>query len=197
MAQRREEYEVAGVRYPTRDHARLVSPAFVAATCRISARVPAGYFVATARHESGFAANEVDTEPSGFVSWGLFQISDEEARAIRLPGARAMLDPVAACVAMVRLAERHLDDLEHLLGRAAPRPDAWAYLSVWHNQGARAARATVAAHGCRWGDPGILPALDAPGTYRRRNHDASASDPAKAAWFAKVFRYGDDCALGA
>jgi hypothetical protein len=89
---RKEEYRIAEGDYrPGRNHAVLVKPADLCdAWLKMQSwgKFPADYessvkyVVASAQHETNFALNERDTEADGFVSMGLFQISDEEIKRI-------------------------------------------------------------------------------------------------------------------
>jgi len=135
-----------------------------------TSQIPAGYFVATAWRESGFATNEVDTETNGFVSWGLYQVSAQEALDVGLPHAD-LLSPMQSTEVFVRLAKRNLDIVLRAVGGVAKTPDVYAYLAIAHNEGLYAVRKTIKLHGLDWGDPLQFrdPLSDQPGTYRYRN----------------------------
>lgn len=75
-------YVQNGLRLQGRSNAKLIGAAdLVALVAKVGApRVPSSFFVATARHESDLAVNEVDVELDdghrGFTTKGLFQVSD-------------------------------------------------------------------------------------------------------------------------
>lgn len=142
-----------------------------AAWAKYTTRIPVQFAVGTAEHESTFTINEVDTEPSGFVSKGIFQLSDDEARSAGMPDADLLsLDDSARVFA--RISEKRLDALISAakLDPAALPADVWAYLALAHNQGLGAALKTVKAYGLDWS------------AYKQRNPDLVAS----------IGRYGDD-----
>ena len=181
----KEEYVKDGVWYPTRAAAILVTPQQVIdAGCAARPTLDPRYIVATAQHESRFAINEVDTEPSGFISKGIFQISDEEARSAGLPGVNLLTLDASAQV-MVRLALRNRDAFQQAGGNPFAN-DVNGWLALAHNEGRGAMRKTIATHGTLWGDPYAFPnpSDDAPESYRYRN-----------AWRA-IVAYGDDCITG-
>lgn len=113
--------------------ARLVDPGELRRMAIASSIIiPPQFFVATADHETGFCQNEVDTEPGGFVSKGLFQVSDDEAAEVGHAGAD-LLDWVISTRVFARLQEGRLRRiLEHVQERL---PDVWAYLGLAHNEG--------------------------------------------------------------
>lgn len=155
-----------------------VSPAEVAAAVAGSL-VPESYYQGSAKHESGYAINEVDTEPSGFKSYGIWQISEEEAASRGGLGEWWTLE--AAARVFVPLAESRT---QTILGwfnstiTTAP-PDLWAWLAFGHNRGmggpstTKGLYAVVKRHG-----------LDGWDDYKRNN-------PGDA-----INRYGDDCLPG-
>lgn len=166
---RREVYVVGGIEFATRSRAIVVKPADIVTWSRASsARIPSMYFVATAQHETDFAANETDYEAPDehghvFVSKGLYQVSDDESRKVGFPG-QNLLDPVMATVVFARLAEWNYD---HLVGALPPayaavfnaRPDRWAYLAYAHNEGigafakdGKGALGAICRHGIDWAD---------------------------------------------
>jgi hypothetical protein len=189
---RREEYQHGSSLVPDRARAVLVSPATVAFLARSATKIiPDRYFVATATHESNFATNEVDTEEKGYVSKGLYQISDDEATSVGMRGAN-LLDPVMATIVFAKLQERRLTSIIGHLGATGVRyPDVWAFLAVGHNEGMGAWAAkgkgvlvTLFNHGCIWGDPAVPAAEDDPKSYRQRNATRA------------IVKYGDDCVTG-
>jgi hypothetical protein len=130
--------------------------------------VPVPFILGTAQHESSFTVNEVDTEESGFVSKGIFQIADSEADATYHHGAN-LLDLEDSVIVMAALCNKKLlailnaaklviDDsmTEYGYGdatrtyRSPYPPSTWAYLFIAHNQGLTACLKTIAAHGLDW-----------------------------------------------
>lgn len=117
------------------------------------------YFVGTAQHEANFAVNERDTETSGFQTWGVYQISEEEARAVGLKSAN-LLNLLEATQVMIRLAERNRRAVREAAGILTTQPDPDdlpAYVALAHNQGNGAVRKTIYSHGVDWAG------------YKRRN----------------------------
>jgi hypothetical protein len=168
--QRVEEYRVDGRWSPLRRDA-VIAPvtAILAALHGHKTTIPARYFLATAEHESGRAVNERDTEPSGFRSWGIYQISRQEAADVVMADAD-LLNLATATEVMMRLAERNREAIRaaaHLDGQDPP--DMGAYLAIAHNQGRTAVRRTIEHYGMSWKH------------YRRRNPGA------------RIVAYGDDC----
>jgi hypothetical protein len=154
----------------SRGDAELVFASSVAQAVRdIGSVVPETYFMGTAQHESNYATNERDTEETGFQSWGIYQVSVEEAHDVGMAGAD-LLDLKQATQVMVRLAEarRHALRAAARIGGPDP-PDVCAYLAIAHNQGLHAALVSIQHYGLDWQ------------AYRRRN-------PA-----ARIVVYGDDC----
>lgn len=169
MARRTVEFHPDG-------HRIRVSPGVLAATWRQhSERIPAQYAVGTAQHESDFSLNEVDTEPSGFRSLGLFQLSSEE----RLHSPRPMADLLTlegSCAVLAYVAERRLDAIIRIAGfdpAGALPADVWAYLALAHNQGLGACERTLNTHRLAWS------------AYKLRNPQ-----------LANLGAYGDDCISG-
>jgi hypothetical protein len=166
---RRVEFLPGGTR-------RRIEPAAVAAAwVRATTKIPPQYACGTAQHETDFTANEVDTEESGFVSKGIFQLSDEEAAEAGRPGADLLnLDQAAAVLAAV--AQHRLAAIvvaAHLDGWTRLPNDVWAYLALAHNQGLGAALKTIRLHGLDWT------------SYKKRNSQLAA-----------MAAYGDDCVSG-
>lgn len=179
----------------------IAKPSDVVTWARMStARISLKYMLATALHETTYAVNEVDVEPSGFVSRGLYQVSQEEAAKVGMPGAN-LLDPVQCTLVFARLAEKNYDVIVDALPPALrvvfnARIDRWAYLAIAHNEGVghfapaledgrhSGALVTIYNYGVNWGDPSVPAEVDDPRSYRRRN----AGRP--------IVRYGDDCITG-
>ena len=69
--------------------------------------VSAAYALGTAQHETNYALNEVDTEVSGFVSSGIFQLSEEEKGEAGLPSAD-LLTLEGATDVLAAIAEQRL-----------------------------------------------------------------------------------------
>jgi hypothetical protein len=118
--------------------------------------IPAQYAVATCQHESDFTLNEVDTEPSGYVSKGILQLSDEECIEVGMPFADLMtLDgsmDVMAILANRRVAKlcraavgAGIDSMSNAL-----RGDLWAYLAFAHNEGTGEAIRSIVKYGLNW-----------------------------------------------
>lgn len=217
MPARREEYILPLGGQISTDRKRYAIIATVdeviGAALLYSKRILPQYFVATAEHESGRALNEVDTEPDGFVSKGIFQISDDEAKAVGLANAD-LLDLQQAMRVFARLMEQRLDAIQKAAGTGYKLPDAWAYLTVAHNQGTGAAMATIKNYGMDWAayksrnqgqaQAGVAAAQsnvdvakthgDTSGIIVAKGNLAKAQD--KLAWWGKVFTYGDDAISG-
>jgi hypothetical protein len=113
--------------------------------------IPAQHALGTAQHESGFTLNEVDTEVSGYVSKGIYQLSDGEAQAVGFDRAN-LLELEDATIVFSALCEKRLKALVVALNldlADLPR-DIWAYLAIAHNQGLQAALKTTRLHGLDW-----------------------------------------------
>lgn len=124
----------------------LVTPQEVADAWRMRSSIPAQYAVGTADHESSFTINERDTEPNGFVSIGIFQLSQDEANAAGFPAAN-LLTLEDSCAVMAKTAERRLANILSAANLTTPTPDCWFYLALCHNQGWGACHKTICAHG--------------------------------------------------
>ena len=170
LSSRLEEYVLDGLPPTTvrRQGAMLVTTQTIASA--VTSVIDAKYFVATAFHESNGALNEVDTEiatqdnPLGFMSYGLYQISSEEALAHGFTAEDMIyLDKSTTC--MIKLAEQHRSALRWKLNMAgsAPDPDYTdsagvvydggdmrAYLAIAHNCGLGVALRSVEAYGMSW-----------------------------------------------
>jgi hypothetical protein len=165
----------------------FAEPADIVAEWRkYASQVPAQYALGTAQHETDFTLNEKDTEPSGYVSMGLYQIGVEEMQQTGHANANPY-DLEDITIIMVDLAEARY---KRLLQVARDRADAsvsssprglssqqvldlWAYLALAHNQGLAAAIKTITRHGVGWA------------AYKARNPQ-----------LADMGRYGDDCITG-
>lgn len=95
----------------SRKDAILATPdAVVQAVRRYGTPIAEQYFLGTAKHETNWATNERDMEHPDtrgvrFTSWGIYQISMEEARAVGRPSAQLLVLSEVTNV-MVQLAER-------------------------------------------------------------------------------------------
>lgn len=177
MPTRLEEYVFDDGRPPTgnRAYAMRVTGqqtynAVVAAQAKLGlANIDPRYYVGTCFHEAG-CSNEWDTEkatqsdPSGFVSVGAYQIGDEEARRFGFK-LEDMLDFEKATECMVHLAEANLASLHYFINQLKcnvvadytdPSGTVWkdgairAYLAIGHNKGMGMIRNTLANYGLNW-----------------------------------------------
>src|SRR6266567_4824241 len=166
-----------------------VQPRDVAAAWRAATRpivtvlgpltISARYAVGTAQRESDFSLNEVDTEPSGFVSTGIFQLSDDERQEVKLPGVdMTTLD--GSISVMVPLSQRRMISIcqatVNIGGQSitnALRGDLYAYLAIAHNEGLHAALKSIGRYGLDWL------------AWKTRNPHLS-----------QMGYYGDDCITG-
>lgn len=162
------------VEFPPAGQRILASPANVAATWKATAtRIPAQYALGTAQHESDYTLNEVDTEESGFVSRGIFQLSDEEC-------AKVGDDPLTlegSCAILARISEQRLEAILKAIGLDPKTPmvrggQIWAYVALAHNEGLHACLKTLRLHGLSWD------------SYKARNPES------------RICAYGDDCISG-
>lgn len=129
--------------------------------------------------EPSFTVNERDTEKSGFRTYGVFQVSEEE-------GARAGvavedLPTLEGCArAFVPLAVKNYNYLlPYAKTPEAQTYDIFAYMAVLHNVGAHdsAIENLVAGRrSMRWGGPD---------GFKDRNKNTK--------WGIKISKYGDDC----
>lgn len=127
------------------------------------------YYVGTAMHEAG-CTNEWDTEkatassPRGFVSVGLYQIGEDEAKAWGFT-LEDMLDLYKSSLCFVKMAEQHRTAIRQLLRLGSSQPDpaftgadgvvyeggmVRAYLALYHNMGGGACAATLSRYGADW-----------------------------------------------
>jgi hypothetical protein len=147
--------------------------------------IPAQYALGTAQHESSFTLNEVDQEDSGYVSKGIYQLSDEEATSIGMPHAD-LLDLHETTAVMQKISVKRVMAIAKaakFTSLALLPPDMWAYLFIAHNQGLAAALKSIALHGLNWE------------AYKARNIRA-ADNPDKLKFWTKVASYGDDVISG-
>lgn len=166
------------------------------------------YFLGTAQHEPvDFATNEVDTEESGYVSSGLWQLGVEESTSVGMHDAD-LLDLEESTIVFCKVTEKRATTIE----QAVQRPlvitkvrQLNAYLMIAHNQGLAACLKTIKLHGLDWAG------------YKMRNLQAAAmaveaankvawvgssskvaldAATVKLAWWKNVASYGDDCISG-
>ncbi len=144
-----------------------------AAWQRFTSRIPVQYALGTAKHESSFATNEIDTEDSGFVSKGIFQVSDGEAATVA-PQSVDLTDLVTSCRIFAALSEKRLDAIIAAanLNESDLPDDVWPYLVIAHNQGLGAAEKTISLYGLNWN------------AYKLRNANTDLGQ--------RTARYGDD-----
>lgn len=149
--------------------------------------VPTRYAFGTAQHEADFATNEVDTESSGYVSKGIFQLSTEEAASVGFGSANLLMLQDAVKV-MASLSDARTLAILRATGWACTSADkvpsdVWAYLTVAHNQGLEACLVTIEKHGLDWA------------AYCKRNLEASVGTDKEEFW-KKVVAYGNDAISG-
>lgn len=116
--------------------------------------IPSTFAVGTAQHETNFAINELDTEENGFQTWGIYQISKEEAKEVGMPDAD-LLNLVSASQVFAKLMEKRLIEIVKackLQGTPYVEfpKDIWAYLAIAHNQGLAASLKTIKSYGLDW-----------------------------------------------
>lgn len=147
----------------------------VTAWRKYSSKIPAQYALGTAQHETDFTINEVDAEASGFVSKGIYQLSDEELASTGTCCDLLTLEGSTQVLAIV--AERRLVEIlkaADLNPNSPAPPDARAFLAVAHNQGLSAALKSIRSHGINWS------------AYINRNPSLAGS----------IGNYGSDCITG-
>lgn len=130
------------------------------------------FLVGSAQHESNFAINEVDTEVSGFQTFGIFQLSKDEAKEMGSPNAD-LLDLYTSTRIFCRLMEKRLTSITKA-SNLTSKEDYWAYLAIAHNQGLGACLKTIKNHGLDWE------------AYKKRNPKIRIVSSG----------YGDDCITG-
>jgi hypothetical protein len=184
---RKERWILNGVEYADRHRGAVeVTPSYIAFIWRsVTSRIPAQFAVGAAQHEAGFSVNEVDTETNGFVSKGWAQVSDAEASMVGCHGAN-LLDPAVCALVFARLMENAYYEIEK--HGIPPKPDVWAYLGIWHNEGGgtysrdgKGALGTICRFGVDWED------------YKTRERRAAArlGRPVRG-----IVKYGDDVISG-
>lgn len=142
----------------------------------VNTDIPSSYAVATGQHESSDTLNEKDTEGSGFISKGVFQISDEEEKDAGFQKDDAY-DLTKATGILSNLSNKRWKAIlaAGKKAKAAGKPfvekDAPAYLVIAHNQGESKALESIGKYGMDWG------------AYKKRN---------KGGYFDKLASYGDD-----
>jgi hypothetical protein len=161
---------------------RVTPRAIAKAWLRETRIVPPQFSVGTALHETNYTANELDIEPNGHTTGGLFMLDVPtlsppiigDAIAVGMPE-KNIYDLADACAVFAALSERRLrrildaTDLwlaDHGFGPVDhdnPPPDVWAYLALAHNQGLGACLKTIATYGMNWED------------YKRRNPSVNIS----------------------
>ncbi len=133
---------------PVRVHADAV----VACWREHSTRIDARYATGTAQHETDYALNEKDTEPSGFITMGIFQLSDEECVEAKLATAN-IYTLEGACMVLATIAEKRLDAILKASGlselECLPQ-GVRAYLAIAHNEGLGACLKTIHTYGLDW-----------------------------------------------
>jgi hypothetical protein len=165
LTKRIEEYQTkAGLWTQSKSEAvRVTHEQLLEAVHGIGTTIRDSYWSGTADHETNGALNERDTEISGFQTWGVYQVSRAEARAMRAPDAN-LLKLDGNTLVMIRLAERARIVLRmacNLIFPDDPDPhDLPGYLAIAHNLGLfghGGALESVIQHGLDFGE------------YERRN----------------------------
>ena len=183
----------------------LVTPADIVACVMRHTSIDPRYFLGTAQHEVvDFAVNEVDTEESGYVSSGLWQLGVEEATSVGMHDAD-LLDLEESTIVFCKVTQSRWDAIQKAWsggGSGGIR----AYLSIAHNQGLAACLKTIKLHGLDWAGykmrnlQAAQNAVDAAtatvtGNFVERTQAFQALQ-AKLAWWKNVAAYGDDCISG-
>lgn len=159
------------------------SPRAIAQSWLKASRViPPQFAVGTAYHETSYTVNELDVEPDGHTTGGVFQsdvatvdpLNIGDAAKVGMPELD-IFDLDDACMVFAALCERNLKKIFDavdawngarglpLIDRDVPPPDVWSYLALAHNQGigstssTKGALGTIAHFGLDWAD------------YKRRN----------------------------
>jgi hypothetical protein len=182
------EYVLAdGSRSSSRGAAVLADPAVVVATWRKFSRRSARYALGTAQHEADLATNEIDTEPDGKVTTGVYQLDTTEKLSALMPLADlTSLDDSTQVFATVSEARWTAICTTAGVDRDAAPPDVNAYMTIAHNQGLGACLRSIAAHGLDWEG------------YKARNIAEARAGATKMPleWWLKVAAYGDDAISG-
>lgn len=182
----------------------------------------ATYALETARHETSFAWNEVDVEPSGFTSRGLCQISDghrfdggayvkDEDEVTPYCSAKIdLMDPYENIWLMLAKANAHARVILNALKMSTvtdTKPDLFSFLALAHNEGlgtfdptSKGALGTLARHperGLSWsayklGNVACRVHGSQPDEWYSPCEDGKCSD-----YIRRIGHYGDDCATGA
>lgn len=169
--------------------------------------IPAQYALGTGSHESSLTLNEKDTEISGFISMGVYQISSDEITEAGFDP--TTLDPYSldGCTKVfAKKSSSRTSALIKVANLAEPYPvDLWSYLFLAHNQGLGAAIKSIQLHGLNWSDYKIRNTHAAwIALNQAREHDdgspaatAAVNEAAtKLKWWQSVCAYGDDVISG-
>lgn len=182
-----------------------VAPADIVACVMRHTSLDPRYFLGTAQHETSFAANEVDTEDSGYVSSGLWQLGVEEATSVGMHDAD-LLDLEESTIVFCKVTEKRMSTIfqmvqASLAARWPTQSGLNAYLMIAHNQGLAACLKTIKLHGLDWAGYKMrnlqaaqmeVDTATGLGTASQRYKDAVI----KLAWWKNVAAYGDDCISG-
>jgi hypothetical protein len=191
MAERKVEFLPEG-------HRVTIAPQEVVRLWCLHTGVDPRYALGTAQHETDLTVNEKDTEVTGFISMGLYQISKEEMIHVGMADA----DPYDAEENTIVFAKLTEERHHYIMGavRSYNADDMRAYLFIAHNQGLAACLKTIKAHGMDWAsykDRNITEATqkvtDAKSSGDRQ---AVAEAEAKLEWWRGVVSYGNDCVSG-
>lgn len=165
---------LATTNVPAGERERTSARAVAEAWLRVTSSIPAYVAVGMAERESNFTLNEEDTEDSGYVSTGIFQLGSDTRRSAMK---RGLLTAAAAdfctlddsCKVLACVLEGNLSTIIAAATDANARglgkspydstgtliPDVWAYLAVSHNIGMGSSSS---------GDPygrGVMPGINA------------------------------------
>ena len=196
---RKQEYVPDGKRV-------TASPRDIVQTWMRHSSLDPRYALGTGLHETSYVLNEKDTEDSGYISMGLYQIGSEEMIHVGMPKANAY-DLEECTIVFAKLTDERFRAITKAIKHEWSQNESEslrAYLSIAHNQGLAACLKTIALHGMDW--PG----------YKTRNlteaqkalqdatelHDTTERTKAvvdaqiKLKWWRSVFQYGDDCVSG-
>ncbi len=116
----------------------IVSPAEIVACVMRHTSIDPRYFLGTAQHETSFVVNEVDTEESGYVSSGLWQLGVEEATSVGMHDAD-LLDLEESTIVFCEVTEKRANTIVGAarnvgvyIGQMKPSP-LNAYIMIAHN----------------------------------------------------------------